>query len=253
MTSMANVPLNLGPVFEIAVKVHSAVERHGINSHKCHVHDDGSASRISQINRCQDCGAEVSGADLGTCVEQGDELLLLTVDELADAAAETSRSLVVQQTCYASEIQPHWLAGETYFLEPHDAKGSTRMTARYKALRNSLERRGYVAILQYTLRTSTHLAVLRPYGDYLMVQNLKWANELREPDFKIREEVEVESSLNEATDGQVDTELALFDPSNYIDMRTHNLAVLIEEKIAERERPAEPEPEKPARRSRKAA
>jgi len=87
--------------------------------------------------------------------------------------------------------------------------------------------------VRYTTRGKTHMAVLRAAGKKLTLQNLAWADEVREADFpELDKEVELTDKELEMAQLLVESLHGNFDPDEYTDTYTERLTELVETKAA---------------------
>jgi DNA end-binding protein Ku len=122
-----------------------------------------------------------------------------------------------------------------YYLEP--AKGGAKV---YALLRETLKRTGKVAVATFVMRGRQHLTSVYPHGKVLVLETLRFAEEIRKPD-----ELELPSA-GEKGAGLSPKELAMaerlveemadkWNPQDYRDTYRHDLMKRIEEKIKNRE------------------
>lgn len=99
----------------------------------------------------------------------------MSEEDLRLANVQASQTIEIQAFVPAGQIPPQQY--ETpYYLAP-TAPGKKV----YALLRETLRAMQVVAIAQVVIRTTLHLAALVPVGDALMLNTLRYANELRKP------------------------------------------------------------------------
>jgi DNA end-binding protein Ku len=179
LRSMANTNVVFG-LISVPVKVYSAIESRGMAFHQYHQHDDGTAHRVTMPTVCTGCGEVASRGSLIKGAERGDTTILITADELAAVEPESAKDFEVLKFVDAAEIDPISYSSP-YYLEP-DAKRGKRAVETYSLLRTVLTESGRVGIVTYTMRSKTHLAVLRPSGNALVLQNIAWPADVRSTD-----------------------------------------------------------------------
>ena len=122
-----------------------------------------------------------------------------------------------------------------YYLEP--AKGGAKV---YALLRETLKRSNKTAVATFVMRGKQHLASVYPHGRVLVLETLRFAEEIRKPD-----ELELPPQSEKAA-GLAPKELAMaerlvaemtdeWNPDEYEDTYRHDLMKRIEEKIKNRE------------------
>ena len=99
-------------------------------------------------------------------------------------------------------------------------------------LRRTLEQTERTAIVRFSLRQKTRLAALRVRGDVLVLQTLRWADEVREAAFPALDEpVRISSKELELSASLVDSFASDFDPAAFTDEYQEELRTLIDAKL----------------------
>lgn len=205
----------------VPVKLYSATKSHDVSLHQVHDADGG---RIRYQRRCEVCDKVVDFKNIDKAYDDGEKSVVLTKDELSDLPADDSKEIAVEQFVPKDQIDSMVL-DKSYYLEPAGKNAKA-----YVLLRRTLEAADRSAIVTFTLRSKTRLGVLRVRGDVIVLQGLRWADELREPEFEIpnsrlsKKEQEMASSL-------VDTYSEDFEPERFSDEYQQQLQTLIEEKL----------------------
>lgn len=106
--------------------------------------------------------------------ESGD-YVILSDEEIKAAFPKSTQTIEIESFVSASEIS-FLLLERPYFLEPI-GKGEKV----YALLREAMLASGVIAIARVVMHTKEHLAVLLPWGPALMLNTIRWANELRSP------------------------------------------------------------------------
>ena len=124
------------------------------------------------------------------------------------------------------QIDPIMLE-KSYFLEP-----TSKTPKAYLLLRQTLEDTDRTAIVKLTLRTRTRLAILRVSGKVLMIQTLRWADEIRDVDFKgVNSQAKISKKELEMSAKLVDSYSEDFTPEEFNDDYQDELRKLIDAKI----------------------
>ena len=113
----------------------------------------------------------VSGYDLG-----GGEYVVVTRDELKEAAPGKSETIEISDFIDLEEIDPV-LFRTTYYLAPR-GKGADRA---YALLRQAMDETGKVGVATMVLRDKEHLVAVRPGSDVLILETMYFADEIRTP------------------------------------------------------------------------
>ncbi len=108
----------------------------------------------------------------GVKVEGGD-YVVLSEDEIKAAYPKTTQTIEIETFVHASEI-PFTHLEKPYYLEPL-AKGEKV----YALLREAMLAAGVIGIARVVMHTKEYLAALVPAGPALMLNTLRWANEIR--------------------------------------------------------------------------
>jgi len=99
--------------------------------------------------------------------------VIMSDEELKRAVPEATRTVEIQTFVKGDEIDPVFY-DKPYYLEP--AKGAEKG---YVLLREAMKESGLVGIAQVVIRTRQYIAALRPQGDVLVLNLLRYAQEVR--------------------------------------------------------------------------
>jgi DNA end-binding protein Ku len=113
----------------------------------------------------------VSGFPLG-----GGEYVVVTRDELKEAAPGKSETIEISDCVDLGEIDPVHFR-QTYYLAPR-GKGADRA---YALLRQAMHETGKIGIATMVLRDKEHLVAVRPGDDVLILETMYFADEIRSP------------------------------------------------------------------------
>lgn len=108
----------------------------------------------------------------GVKVEGGD-YVILSEDEIKAAYPKTTQTIEIEAFVHAAEI-PFTHLEKPYYLEPL-AKGEKV----YALLREAMLAAGVIGIARVVMHTKEYLAALVPAGPALVLNTLRWANEIR--------------------------------------------------------------------------
>jgi len=108
----------------------------------------------------------------GVKVEGGD-YVIVGADEIRAAYPKTTQTIGIESFVRAAEV-PFTHLDTPYYLEPQ-ARGDKP----YALLREAMLDAGVIGIARIVLHTKEHLAALVPAGPALMLDTLRWANEIR--------------------------------------------------------------------------
>ncbi|TLP71954.1 Ku protein [Nesterenkonia sphaerica] len=205
----------------VPVKLYSATKSHDVSLHQVHDADGG---RIRYQRRCEVCDKTVDYKNIDRAYDDGEKSVIITKDELSDLPADESKEISVEQFVPADQIDS-MVMDKSYYLEPVGKNAKA-----YVLLRRTLDAADRSAVVTFTLRSKTRLGVLRVRGDVIVLQGMRWADEMREPEFDIpaskvsKKEQEMASSLVESYSED-------FDPERFTDEYQEQLQTLIDEKL----------------------
>lgn len=207
----------------VPVKVYAATEDHDVPLRQVHDADGG---RIRYERRCEVCGEKVAFEHIDKAYDDGEHTVVVTEKDFESLPAGRSREIEVVQFVPSEQVEPIML-DSAYYLEP-DSKSPKA----YHLLRRTLEESERTAIVKFALRRKTRLAALRVRGDVLMLQTLRWADEVREAEFPAASaDVNVSDPELRMAASLVDQFSGDFHPEDYADDYQRELRLLIETKI----------------------
>ncbi len=207
----------------VPVKLYSATEDHDVDMHQVHEKDGG---RIRYQRRCEECGKTVEYDDIVKAYDDGDHRVIITKEDLEALPSDKSDDIDVLQFVPNDQIDPIMLE-KSYFLEP-----TSKTPKAYLLLRQTLEDTERTAIVKITLRTRTRLAILRVCGKVLMIQTLRWADEIRDVDFKgVNSRAKISDKELKMSAKLVESYSEDFTPEEFTDDYQVELRKLIDAKI----------------------
>ena len=187
-------------------------------------------------------GDEVAWDDIVKGYElEGGRWVVVTDEDFRAANVEATQTIDILGAVCAEEIEP------VYFSKPYYLQPSTTGRKAYALLRETLAKAGRVALCKVVIRTREHLAALIPSDEMLLLEILRYPDELRASDSldlpgrDLEAEGVTESELAMATQ-LIETIERSFDPAEYHDTYRDDLLALIERKADGGEIAAPPEP-----------
>ena len=122
-------------------------------------------------------GRAIESADIVKGIKQDDgDYVLLSEAQIKAAYPKTTQTIEIEAFVQAAEIS-FMLLETPYYLEPI-GKGDKV----YALLRESMLESGVIGIARVVLHTKEHLAALIPSGPALMLNTIRWADEIRPAD-----------------------------------------------------------------------
>ena len=187
-------------------------------------------------------GQEVPWAEVVKGYEYRDgEYVVLGEEDFRRANPEASRTVDIVAFVGLHDIAP------PYFETPYYLAPGKRGEKAYALLRDTLRKSGKAGIATVVIRTRQYLAALFPQDDVLVLNTLRYADELKKPS-----SLEVPSA--KATAKELDMALRLVEdmgdawkPERFHDTYREDLLKRVEEKVKAGETEEVPEPEKAAR------
>src|SRR5271170_3982744 len=211
---LVHIPVNLYPATE---------SQSTVSSNLLHKKDH---SRIRYQRVSEVTGKEVPAEEMvrGFEVER-DNFVVISDDELKEAAPEKSAAIEIQEFVNESQI-PTLYFEKPYYLEPD--KGASKA---YALLREALAKSGKVGIAQFVLRNRESLCVLKPQGNGLVLNALRFAAEIRSMDeLSLPSKEKLSASEVSLATKLIEGMAGKFDPASYKDTYTEEVQKLVEAK-----------------------
>ena len=170
---------------------------------------------------------------------QKGQYVLVDPDEIESLKLETKKTLDLVQFVKQGEIDPLWF-DRPYYVVADDELAEEG----YRVLRDALRESSKVGIGQFVLRGREHIATLKPCGDGLLLETLRFADEVRSasPYFTQINDEEPDEELLSLAAELIERKSAPFDPKEFKDRYTEEVRNLIDAK-AKRRKPVEVEEE----------
>lgn len=219
----------------IAVRLYKATETHDFEFHQVHREDGG---RIRYQRICELDGEEVPYEQIAKGHELDDgRMVVLDDEDLEKLPITTDKVIDVVEFVPAAQVDPIFY-DRTYYLEPD--KASVRP---YVLFRRALAESDRVAIVKVALRQRETLALLRARDDLLVLHNMLWPDEIRDPQFEfLDQQTQVRKPELEMARSLVDSMAGDFDPNQFDDDYWDAMRQLIKAKAESAELPERPKP-----------
>ena len=199
----------------------------------------GDLCRIRYARVCRETGEEVAWEDIvkGYQYKKG-EYVVLEDEDFKRANVKKSKTIEIESFVNAEEIDEKFLE-KPYFLEPDP--GAQKV---YGLLREALKKSKKVGVARFVLRTREHMAILKAEEDVIVLNQMRFANELRSPD-----ELDLPKEAG-VSDRELDMAVKLveqltepWEPEKFKDTYIEDLMRIIQEKVEGKEvEPVEDEP-----------
>ena len=209
----------------IPVSVVSATRQSGIDFDWL---DERSLDPVGYKRINKTTGKEVPSEHIVKGIEHGKgKYVVLSEDEIHDALPEATRTIDILTFVEAREISILHFE-KPYYLAP-DKNGEKV----YALLRDTLSAAGKVGVANLVMHSKQHLAVIMPLGDALVLNTLRWADEVRSAEDVGLEGLDAKVSKKEVDMAQrlVDDMTEQWDPEQYHDTFKDNVMALVERKL----------------------
>lgn len=159
----------------IPVRLYSGTQDNaGLNLTMLHKTD---LSPINYLRICRADGQEVPYADIVKGYEyRAGDYVVLTEKDFERANVRKTKTIDISEFTQESTIDVRFFE-KSYYLEPD--RGADKA---YALLREALRQSKKVAIATFVLRNREHLAAIKPIGNALVLNQLRYMNELRPPE-----------------------------------------------------------------------
>ena len=137
--------------------------------------DPSSMSPVGNKQVSKTTGEAVQREELvkGIQVEEG-QYVVLSKEEIRNALPRTTQTIEIEAFVEATAIPP------TFFNKPYYVAPGARGLKPFALLRDVLARTSRVGVAKVVISTKQHLAALMPVGEGLVLNLLRWADEVRE-------------------------------------------------------------------------
>jgi DNA end-binding protein Ku len=157
----------------IPIKLYSATQDSRLDldmlDKKNHAH-----IKFQRVN--EETGKEVPWEQIVKGYLYNDEYVILDDKDFQDASPEKSKIITIESFVNQTEIDDIYFENP-YYIEPQKAGAKA-----YELLLKTLEKTGKAGVGRFVLRTSEHLVVIRPRENYLLLQQLRFEQEIRSPE-----------------------------------------------------------------------
>jgi len=210
----------------IPVKLYSGAQTHRVDLDMIRKKDQ---CRIEYIRICKKDGKEVPWDEIakGYKKENGD-YVVLDKEDIARAMPEKTQTIDIFEFVKEDEIPSKYLE-KPYLVEPDKIAAKT-----YALLRDALKKSGKVGLCKFVIRTSEHLGILTPQDDAIVLIQIRFEQDLRDPG-------ELKLPTKNVTISKKELDMALtiidqltdkFEPEKYKDTYKDELIKLIKKKAA---------------------
>ena len=156
------------------------------------------------------------------------KFVVLTAAELEAAAPEASKTIDILDFVKEASIDPRYFDTPYYFRPDRNGEKA------YALLRDAIRESGLVGIAKFTLRQKEHLAGIKPMGDALMLEMMRFAHELVDVsgiDFPKAQRAKVTLQEMRMARQLIESLAAAWQPEKYTDDHYRHLTSMIQAKL----------------------
>lgn len=183
---------------------------------------DMSNIKFKRVN--ESTGKEVAYENIVKAYNLDGQYVVLSDEDYKKASPEKSKIIEIAEFVEEKEIDSMYY--ETpYYLEPQ--KSGTKA---YALLRDALKKTGKTGIATFVMRTKESLALVKPIGDILVLQKIRYEEEIRKPDEINIPKADSKPAELKMAINLIDQLTTKFDISKYKDTYTAELMKVIKAK-----------------------
>jgi len=209
-------------LINIPIKIYSAIEESRLDLDMLDGNDHANI-KYKRVN--ENTGKEVEHADIVKGYKLDDSYIVLEDEDFEAADAEKTKTIDILSFADSQEIDSIYYE-QPYYLEP-DKSGNKA----YALLRDSLEASGKVGVTSFVMRNKEGLAILKPYGDVIVLNRIRFVQEIRDTsELKLPAVSKKKTKEMDMADKLIDQLTEKFDIESYKDTYTAKLLKIIKAK-----------------------
>jgi DNA end-binding protein Ku len=205
----------------IPVKVYSATNQHRLDLDMLDKKDH-SPIRYARISTGTE--KEIPFEDIVKGYKYGDEYVIVEKEDFDKVSPEKSKTIDIVDFVDEKDIDSMYYE-KPYFLEPDKTSGRS-----YALLREAMKKSGKVGIAVFVFRNRQHIGVVKPSGDALILNQIRYADELRKPEDLNLPQAAIKGKEIEMALALIEQSVSDFKPEQYKDEYTEELLKIIEQK-----------------------
>jgi DNA end-binding protein Ku len=160
-------------LINIPVKLFSAVKESNLDLDMLDSRDHSNI-KFKRVN--EKTGKEVAYEDIVKGYKVNDEYVILEADDFVAADAVKTKTIEIISFVEQKEIDSIYYE-QPYYLEPDKSAAKA-----YALLRDSLQSSGKVGVTTFVLRNKEALAILKPYDKVILLNRIRFEEEIRDRD-----------------------------------------------------------------------
>lgn len=209
-------------LINIPVKLFSAVQESTLDMDMLDK-SDHSNIKFKRVN--ETTGKEVTFANIVKGYKIDDKYVILDDKDFEAADAEKTKTIDILNFTLEKEIDSLYYE-QPYYLEPD--KGAMKA---YALLRDALQASGKVGVTSFVLRNKEGLAILKPYKDVIVLNRIRFQQEIRDTsELKLPPVSKTKVKEMDMAHKLVEQLTEKFDISSYKDQYTDKLLQIIKDK-----------------------
>lgn len=221
MRSIWNGSIGFGLV-NIPVKLYSASQQNTINLDMLDKKDHAKI-KYKRVN--ENTQEEVDWNDIVKGYKLDDEYIIITDEDFEKANAKKSKIIEITEFVNEKDIDSIYY-DKPYFLEPE--KNGAKA---YALLREALKTSKKAGIATFVLRNKENLSIIKPMGDGLVLNKIRFQSEVREIDqLNLPPKIDIKGKELDMAISLIEQYTTDFDIAAYKDSYTEELMNVIEEK-----------------------
>ncbi|MCO4293048.1 Ku protein [Solitalea sp. MAHUQ-68] len=190
----------------IPIGLHSAISEKELEVHQL---DSSDLARIKYKLINENTGKEVVREDVVKGYKYEDEYVVLDDDDFAEAAPEKSKVISIESFVDLKEVE------SIYFEQPYYALPDKKGIKAYSLLCNALAQTKKAGLARFVLKTQEHLCLIRALDNVLVVQCLRFPEEVRSTEELENEHIEITKKELDLAKQIIKEESTKFDFSQY--------------------------------------
>ena len=208
----------------IPVKLYSAIQDSRL---ELDMLDSKTHSLIHYKRVSEKSGKEIPWEQITKGYLLNDSYVILDPEDFEAASPKKTKIIEIETFVNEDEIDDIYVESP-YFIEPN--KGGEKA---YSLLLKAMEKTKKVGLSRFVMRTQEHLSVIRPKDNYLLLQQLRFEEELRSPsEIKIPSGVRISPKEMTMALELIKQHSATFDISQYEDEYRKELMKIIKRKAS---------------------
>jgi DNA end-binding protein Ku len=209
-------------LINIPVKLFSAVQESTLDMDMLDKSDHANI-KFKRVN--ESTGKEVTFSNIVKGYKLEDNYVILEDEDFETADAEKTKTIDIISFVLEKEIDSIYYE-QPYYLEPD--KGAMKA---YALLRDALQASGKVGVTSFVMRNKEGLAILKPYKDVIVLNRIRFQQEIRETtELKLPPVSKTKIKEMEMASKLVEQLTEKFDISSFKDEYTSKLLQIIKDK-----------------------